>query len=132
MTNGGTASRKMRPGATPCLKSRVMLYGPWRARSLRTGWKHRQILTGSRYFAAEENTGGAVAMVVNSSPSQGGSTRARILYQTLIGSAHKNLKITTPYFLPDDSLRKELARAMQERHVRVQILVPGKHSDHSM
>jgi len=91
-----------------------------------------QILTGSRYFAAEENTGGAVAMVVNSSPSQGGSTRARILYQTLIGSAHKNLKITTPYFLPDDSLRKELARAMQERHVRVQILVPGKHSDHSM
>ena len=91
-----------------------------------------QILTGSRYFAAEENTGGAVAMVVNSSTSQGGSTRARILYQTLIGSAHKNLKITTPYILPDDSLRKELARAMQERHVRVQILVPGKHSDPSM
>lgn len=91
-----------------------------------------QILIGSRYFAAEDNTDGATAMVIGSSPSQGGSTRARILYQTLIGSAKKSLKITTPYFLPDDSLRKELVRAVQERHVRVQILVPGKHSDHSM
>jgi cardiolipin synthase A/B len=29
-------------------------------------------------------------------------------------------------------LREELMRAVRERHVRVQILVPGKHSDHSM
>jgi cardiolipin synthase len=91
-----------------------------------------QILIGSKYFAAEPNADGATAMVVDSSPSQGGSTRARIVYQTLIGSAKKSLKITTPYFLPDDSLRKELVRAVKERHVRVQILVPGTHSDHSM
>jgi cardiolipin synthase A/B len=91
-----------------------------------------QILTGERYFPAAANSDGATAMVVDSSPSQGGSTHARILYQTLIGSARKSLKITTPYFLPDESLRKELVRAIQERHVRVQILVPGKHSDHSM
>ena len=71
-------------------------------------------------------------MVVDSSPSQGGSTRARILFQTLIASARKNLRITTPYFLPDKSLSKELVRAMQERHVRVQIFLPGKHSDHGM
>ena len=90
-----------------------------------------QILIGSKYFDAESNTDGATAMVVDSSPSQGGSTRARIVYQTLIASAQKNLKITTPYFLPDDSLRKELVRAVH-RGVRVQILVPGKHSDHGM
>ena len=65
-------------------------------------------------------------MVVDSSPSQGGSTRARILFQALVGSAEKGLKITTPYFLPDRSLIKELVRAMEERNVRVQILVPGK------
>ncbi len=91
-----------------------------------------QVLIGEKYFTAAANPDGALAMVVDSSPSQGGSTRARILFQTLIGSAKKSLKITTPYFLPDDSLRKELVRAIQERHVRVQILVPGKHSDHSM
>jgi cardiolipin synthase len=91
-----------------------------------------QILTGDRYLAAPENADGAVSMVVDSSPSQGGSTRARILFQTLIGSAQKSLKITTPYFLPDESLIKELVRAIRERHVKVQILVPGKHSDHSM
>jgi cardiolipin synthase A/B len=90
-----------------------------------------QILIGNKYFAADQNADGATAMVVDSSPSQGGSTRARIVYQTLIGSAKKSLKITTPYFLPDDSLRKELVRAVN-RGVRVQILVPGKHSDHSM
>ena len=91
-----------------------------------------QILTGERYFGGAENHDGAVAMVVDSSPSQGGSTRARLLYQTLIGSAKRTLKITTPYFLPDESLRKELIRAARERHVQVQILVPGKHSDHGM
>ncbi len=91
-----------------------------------------RILIGPKYFVPEENSDGAQAMVVDSSPSQGGSTRARILFQTLIASARKNLRITTPYFLPDKSLSKELVRAMQERHVRVQILLPGKHSDHGM
>jgi cardiolipin synthase len=91
-----------------------------------------QILIGPKYFVSEDNTDGAQAMVVDSSPSQGGSTRARILFQTLIASARKDLKITTPYFLPDQSLSKEIVRAIQERHVHVQILLPGKHSDHSM
>ena len=91
-----------------------------------------QILIGGEYFESNGNSDGATAMVVDSSPSQGGSTRARIVYQTLIASAQKSLKITTPYFLPDDSLRKEMVRAVKERHVRVQILVPGKHSDHGM
>ncbi|HEY2498623.1 MAG TPA: phospholipase D-like domain-containing protein [Candidatus Angelobacter sp.] len=69
---------------------------------------------------------------MDSSPSQGGSTRARILFQTLIASANKSLKITTPYFLPDPSLIRELVRAIVERNVKVQVLVPGKHSDHGM
>jgi cardiolipin synthase len=91
-----------------------------------------QILAGCKYFAAPENTDGAISLVVDSSPSQGGSTRARILFQTLIASANKSLKITTPYFLPDRSLIRELVRAIEERHVKVQVLVPGKHSDHGM
>ena len=91
-----------------------------------------EILAGEKYFAAPENTDGAVSMVVDSSPSQGGSTRARILFQTLVASAGKSLKITTPYFLPDRSLITELVRAIEERNVQLQILLPGRHSDHGM
>jgi cardiolipin synthase len=60
----------------------------------------------------------------------GRSTRARILYQTLLASAQTNLHITTPYFLPDRSVRAELLRAIKERGVEVKIIVPGRHSDH--
>jgi len=91
-----------------------------------------QILAGEKYFSDAANSDGANSMIVASSPSQGGSTRARVLYQTLIASAQKSIDITTPYFLPDESLRREITRALRERHVRVRIVVPGKHSDHSM
>jgi cardiolipin synthase len=91
-----------------------------------------EILAGEKYFSVLENPDGALSMVVDSSPSQGGSTRARILFQTLVASAAKSLKITTPYFLPDRSLITELVRAIEERNVHVQILVPGRHSDHGM
>lgn len=91
-----------------------------------------QILAGDKYFSDASNPDGAYSMVVDSSPSEGGSTRARVLFQTLIASAEKSIDITTPYFLPDESLRHEIARAARERHVRVRILLPGKHSDHAM
>jgi cardiolipin synthase len=53
-----------------------------------------------------------------------------MLFQLLIASAQHSIQITTPYFLPDRSLRDELVRAMRERCVEVSIVVPGKHSDH--
>jgi cardiolipin synthase len=37
--------------------------------------------------------------------------------------------ITTPYFLPDKSARREMVRALG-RGVRIEILTPGIHSDH--
>ncbi|HSM86196.1 MAG TPA: phospholipase D-like domain-containing protein [Candidatus Limnocylindrales bacterium] len=91
-----------------------------------------QVLAGEKYFSPAENSDGAFSMVVDSSPSEGGSTRARILFQTLIASAQKTIDITTPYFLPDASLRAEMIWAVQQRHIRLRILVPGKHSDHGM
>jgi cardiolipin synthase len=68
-------------------------------------------------------------MVVNSTPTVGGSTRARILFQLLLASAKRSISITTPYFLPDRGLVDELCRAV-ERGLRVRILVPGRKSDH--
>jgi cardiolipin synthase A/B len=89
-----------------------------------------EILTGKGYFPLCEAPGNLEAMIVNSSPSAGASTRARMLFQTLLASACKSIYITSPYFLPDRSARNEMIRAMKERAVEVKILTPGKHSDH--
>ena len=88
-----------------------------------------ELLTGDEYFPHIECSHPMVAMVVNSTPTVGGSTRARILFQLLLASAKRSISITTPYFLPDKSLMQELCRAV-ERGLRVRILVPGRKSDH--
>lgn len=95
-----------------------------------------EILTGEEYFplcdmeSRREIEKTSAELIVNSSPSTGLSTRARILYQTLLASAQESIHITTPYFLPDKSARDELIRALRERNVKVKIITPGKHSDH--
>jgi cardiolipin synthase len=91
-----------------------------------------EILNGPDYFPPlSSDPGHQTALVITSTPSSGGSTRARILFQTLIASARKSIYITTPYFLPDRSMRKELVRA-KKRGVAVQVVVPGKHADHAL
>ena len=89
-----------------------------------------ELLTGSRYYPECKDAGSVAAMVINSSPSIGRSTRARMIFQTLIASASRSIYITTPYFLPDRSARNVLVEAMEKRGVELKILVPGKHSDH--
>ena len=92
-----------------------------------------QILIGPDYFPTlASDPGAATALVITSSPSSSvGSTRARVLFQTLIAAAQKSIYITTPYFLPDKSMRAELVRA-KKRGVDIRVIVPGKHSDHSL
>jgi cardiolipin synthase len=68
---------------------------------------------------------------VTSTPSSGGSTRARVLYQIMFAAARKSIFINTPYFLPDSSMRTALADA-KKRGVDVKIVVPGKHADHTL
>jgi cardiolipin synthase A/B len=91
-----------------------------------------EILNGPDYFPPLANPAGAtLAMAVGSTPSAGGSTRARILFEVLIAAARKSIFITTPYFLPDRSMQQELVQAIR-RGVKVKIVVPGKHGDHSL
>jgi len=73
----------------------------------------------------------AFGMVVISAPSAGRGTRARVVFQTLLASATKTIDINSPYFVPDKSVRAELAKAAK-RGVRVRVIVPGKQSDHMM
>jgi cardiolipin synthase len=91
-----------------------------------------EIIDGPEYFPPLTGSpDGATALVVSSTPSSGGSTRARILFQTLLAAAHRSIFITTPYFLPDRSMSQELVRA-KKRGVIVRILVPGGHADHAL
>ncbi len=88
-----------------------------------------EVLVGEAYFPEIQCSHAMISLVVNSTPTVGGSTRARILFQLLLASARRSIAITTPYFLPDRSLMRELCGAV-ERGVTVRILVPGRKSDH--
>jgi cardiolipin synthase len=89
-----------------------------------------EILSGPKQFGFKAVPEGAKSFVVLSTP-HGGGTQARILFQALIKSARKSLRITTPYFLPDRSAREALVEA-SERGVQVQVLTAGPFIDHPM
>ena len=91
-----------------------------------------EILDGPAYFPPlNGDPGKTTALVISSTPSSGGSTRSRILFQTLIAAAQKSIYITTPYFLPDRSMLDEMIRA-KKRGISVRVIVPGKHNDHAL
>ena len=87
-----------------------------------------RLLAGARYFPLTGEAGRSPALVVDTSPTRGGSARARMLFQLLIHSARERIEITTPYFLPDAAARRALTRAIEERGVAVRVLVPGRHA----
>jgi cardiolipin synthase len=89
-----------------------------------------ELLMDKTYFPFTSAESDAAVLIIDSSPSVGASTRGRMLFQSLLASACKSIQITTPYFLPDRSVRQELARAIKERGVEVQIITPGRHADH--
>ncbi|HSA69992.1 MAG TPA: phospholipase D-like domain-containing protein [Burkholderiales bacterium] len=78
-----------------------------------------------------EPPGPEVALVVNSAPSEGRSTRARTLFQILVASARESICIASPYFIPDRRLCEELVGAVR-RGVCVTVLVPGRWNNHPL
>ena len=89
-----------------------------------------ELLTGDHFYPECEAKGSADAMVIDSTPSAGRATRARMLFQTLIASATRSIHITTPYFLPDRGARQAMIDAVEKRGVELAVIVPGRHSDH--
>jgi cardiolipin synthase len=89
-----------------------------------------ELLVDPKYYPECPAAGNIASLVINSTPSFGRGTRARMLFQLLLASASRSIHLTTPYFLPDRGANRELVRAMVERGVEVKILVPGQHSDH--
>lgn len=86
-----------------------------------------EILTSADDWPTLGAAGDAEAMLVKSSPSDR-ATVSRVVFQMLIEGATSQVDISTPYFLPDRSLRRALARAAR-RGAQVRVIVPGRHSD---
>ncbi len=94
-----------------------------------------EVLTGHDEFPYAESEpppeerGPVTGLVVNSTPSAGRGTRARMLFQLFLASARKSIHINSPYFMPDRSARAELLRAVQ-RGVAVTVITPNRFNNH--
>jgi len=86
-----------------------------------------EILTGPEYFPDLQPAGNTTAFVVRSSPADR-ATVSRVTFQVLMEAADRELRIATPYFLPDRALRRALTR-IARRGVSVSVIVPGYRTD---
>jgi len=86
-----------------------------------------EILTGAQYFPDLKPAGDTTAFVVRSSPSDR-ATVSRVTFQVLMEGADRELRIATPYFLPDRALRRALVD-IARRGVAVTVIVPGRITD---
>jgi len=122
---------------------------PWRdtmvcvtgdlVKGLQTAFAENWLEASGEILAAEDfapsaevmPAGSGYALVVSSSPSEGRSTRARMLFQILVASARRSIVICNPYFIPDRSLCRELVGAAR-RGVAVALLMPGAWNNHPL
>jgi cardiolipin synthase len=86
-----------------------------------------EILTGPEYFPNLDRAGETTAFVIRSSPSDR-STASRVTFQLLMEGADREVRISTPYFLPDRALRRALVE-IASRGVAVSVIVPGRRTD---
>lgn len=88
-----------------------------------------EILQGPRHFPPLEPAGEMVAQLVTS--STGGRNSIHLMLMTAIASAESHIRISSPYFVPDDVAIAQLLEA-RARGVEVDILVPNIHTDAAM
>jgi cardiolipin synthase len=81
------------------------------------------LLAGDAYFPPLEPRGDLAIQSVKSSPASG-ATEAYLLFLLAIESSRKSVKITNPYFVPDDRMSRALADAAR-RGVDVTLITAG-------
>jgi cardiolipin synthase len=89
-----------------------------------------EILTAPRDWPVLDEAGPVEALLIKSSPSDR-ATASRVMYQMLVEGAALSVDVSTPYFLPDRSMRRALVRAAR-RGVRIRVIVPGRRTDQGM
>src|SRR5258706_9399760 len=82
-----------------------------------------EILTGPKTYKPNRRAGDVAAFPVKSSPADR-STTSRALFQALVEGAQHNIRVSTPYFLPDKAFRDAIPRTVG-RGVALTVLVPG-------
>ena len=85
------------------------------------------VLHGPEYFPALKPAGTGAAQMFSSSRS-GGSESMQLMYLLAITAAQRSIHLSTAYFVPDPLTLRTLAAALK-RGVKVQIIVPGEHTD---
>jgi cardiolipin synthase len=86
-----------------------------------------EILTGPETYKPSIAADGAAAFAVKSSPADR-ATASRVLFQTLVETSTKRVRISTPYFLPDKAFRQAIRRTAA-RGVDIIAIVPGVRTD---
>ena len=86
-----------------------------------------RVLHGNDYFPRLEEQGDQRAQMFSSSPSAG-SDRMHLMYLMAITAAARTIRLSTPYFVPDE-LSEQALIAAARRGVKVQLIVPGKEID---
>ncbi len=86
-----------------------------------------KVLCGPAYFPALEPVGGSSAQVFRSSRGEG-SESVRLMYLLSIASATKSIRLQAAYFVPDELAIRTFVSACK-RGVKVEIIVPGPHTD---
>lgn len=85
-----------------------------------------ELLLGDRFFPEVPPVGDQAAQVVISSTHQ--RNVMHLMLMTALASAQKNIRIATPYFVPDHLTRQQLLEA-RKRGVEIQIIVPNPQTD---
>jgi cardiolipin synthase len=86
-----------------------------------------KVLVGSAYFPKLKPVGDSSAQMFKSSPV-GDSENVRLMYLLSIASATKSIRLQAAYFVPDELAIRTFVAACK-RGVKVEIIVPGPHTD---
>jgi cardiolipin synthase len=85
------------------------------------------VLHSAEYFPALKPVGREPAQVFRSSP-EGGAESMHLMYLLSIAAARKTIHLSMAYFAPDKVSLEALREALR-RGVRIQIILPGPHTD---
>ena len=88
-----------------------------------------EVLQGDAFFPPLEQTGDITAQLVLS--STGSRNYIHLMLMTALASAQEHIRMTTPYFVPDEVAIAQLRNA-RARGVEVDIIVPGEHMSKEM
>ncbi|NNE21287.1 MAG: cardiolipin synthase [Rhizobiales bacterium] len=87
----------------------------------------QEVLIGDDYFPRSEPVGATLAQNFISSPDEG-SQSVQLLYLLAIAGARDRIRISTPYFVPDEITLKTMVDAAG-RGVSIKVIIPGPHID---